>query len=230
MKRFEDELGLYLVRNALESVIDPDQTCLVMLDALLDTNEEQSPALDKLSEWVEQKLGAAVLRRLGAQVGEEVLQQLTEALFAKGGGRVGGQAAITVPLPRGGSRVNLLVVAASERLARVLSGGLGMQRYSVHFAPELGLARSRWLQAAPRAVIWDATAPILASTADCAALVIESPTPALQIVWAAEQPWSSQLNDAVRGPQHAESAPDAQAVRQVSSIRDLYDLLKSTTA
>lgn len=190
----DGETGMYLIREALEGLIEPRVASSVIFEALERGGVERLPSdAEGLLSFIQGPLQQATEERVGESTAGDVVDRLTEVL--ERALRRPDQAAQsrTVEVPAGAGPVRVLVMGRGTSLAVRLRAALGGDRVAVGAATALPAAEHLVTNLNPELVVLDAVDPIQDSTEALVSLLRGLSPACTRLVWGREQPWAERM-------------------------------------
>jgi len=224
MAAIDGETGMYLLREALEGLIEPKTASGVIFEALGDESSGELPAdVDGLLAFVQGPLRRATGKRVGESSAREVVERLEQVLdrVSKRPGAVrSGSTTLEVPVSTGPVRV--LVLSRSSTLAMRLRAALGGDRIAVGAATAVPAGEHLRSQLKPEMVIVDAVDPVQDGLEALVGLLGSFDPSITILLWGREQEWAERL-DARLGSAGVETTP----VDRREGVDPLLDLIRS---
>lgn len=196
----DGETAMFLIREALEGLVEPRAAQSVIFQALDREGVEKLPSRgDDLIAFIEGPLREATAERVGASSAREVVERLSDVLGhairrpdTPGNSR-------TVEVPAGAGPVRVLVMGRSTSLAVRLRAALGGDRVAVGASTALPAAEHMIGSFCPELVILDAVDPLQDDVHAVARLVGSLPGGTTRLIWGREQPWAEKMSAALDG-------------------------------
>lgn len=180
---------LRLIQSVIESVLAPDLADQTYREALAGRGgEPDSPS--GVVDLVHGPLRLALARRLGRSAADDVVDDLLATLMTAAPSRSPSDEG-TRELPLQRERVCVLVLSATETLARALEAELGREQLEIGTAatPE---ATRRWLSThAPGIVLIDGASFASIEPTSLHALLAPLPTTTVRAIWAVDAPYGA---------------------------------------
>lgn len=219
----DGETGMYLIREALEGLIEPRVASSVIFEALELGGVEQLPSDgDDLLGFIQGPLQTATANRVGESTAGDVVDRLTEVLErALRRPDAAGQSR-TVEVPAGAGPVRVLVMGRGTSLAVRLRASLGGDRVAVGAATALPAAEHLIANLNPELVVVDAADPIQSPVEEVAALLARLPPPCIRLVWGREQAWADRMAEALEAANSSFTPVDRR-----EGVDPLLDLIRS---
>ncbi len=215
---------MYLIREALEGLIEPRTAQSVIFEAFERGGVEKLPAdAAKLLDFIKGPLRAATAERVGATSAGEVVERLTDVLrnaiqmpdAATASSR-------TVEMPVGTGPVRVLVMGRGTSLAVRLRAALGGERVAVGAATALPAAEHMIGNLRPELVILDGVDPVQDTVDEIAELLAALPAGTTRLVWGREQDWADKVAAALDAGQVPHTLVDRR-----EGVDPLLDLIRS---
>lgn len=194
----DGETGMYLIREALEGLIEPRIASSVIFEALERGGVVELPSdADELLGFIKGPLRAATTDRVGAASAADAVDRLTEVLQRALKRPEAAAQSSTVEVPAGAGPVRVLVLGRGTSLAVRLRASLGGDRVAVGAATALSAAEHLIQNLNPELVVLDAVDPIQDSVDGLVSLLGGLPPVCTRLVWGREQPWAERIADSL---------------------------------
>jgi hypothetical protein len=186
----DGETGMYLIREALEGLLEPRIASHVIFEALERGGIESLPSdASLLIGFVEGPLRAATADRAGEATAADVVERLTSVLMKA--------VALDVEVPVGAGPVRVMVMGRGSSLAVRLRAALGGDRVAIGASTATPAAEHMLNTLRPEIIILDAVDPIQDPVEEVAGFLARTPAKTTRLVWGREQPWASRLEAAL---------------------------------
>jgi hypothetical protein len=224
MSPFDGEAGMYLIREALEGVIEPSTASGIVFEALEAAGANDLPdGLPALLAFVRGPLATVLGKRVGGAIADEVTERIEQTFERIDAGYPTSRSDMgsTLELPIGGGPVKVLVVSRSSGLAVRLRAVLGGFTTQIANAATPSAAREKAAGLVPDLVIVDAAEPIDEIDALLDVLVDLGGT-TTRVLWGEEQPAGARLKRAA-----ANRKTPLTTVDRREGVETLLDLIRS---
>ena len=219
----DGETGMYLIREALEGLLEPRVASHVIFDALERGGVDSLPSDAKeLIGFVEGPLRAATSERAGDATAADVVERLTSVLQKAVALDAAPDISRTVEVPVGAGPVRVMVMGRGSSLAVRLRAALGGDRVAIGASTATPAAEHMVATLRPEIIILDAVDPIQDPVDDVAGFLGRVPAATTRLVWGREQPWASRLAAAL----DAATVPYTPVDRR-DGVEPLLDLIRS---
>ena len=189
---------MYLIREALEGLLEPRIASHVIFDALERGKIDSLPSdASLLIGFVEGPLRAATAERAGEATAADVVERLTSVLNKAVTLDEPPDISRTVEVPIGAGPVRVMVMGRGSSLAVRLRAALGGDRVAIGASTATPAAEHMVGTLRPEIIILDAVDPIQDSLDEVAEFLARLPAATTRLVWGREQPWASRLADAL---------------------------------
>lgn len=214
---------MYLIREALEGLIEPRVASSVIFEALEKGDVDELPEdAEKLLGFIRGPLSLATAERVGETTAEDVVSRLAEVLErALRRPDVTAQSR-TVEVPPGTGPVRVLVLGRGTSLAVRLRASLGGDRVAVGAATAIPAAEHLVSNLNPELVVIDAADPVQDPLEEVAELLGSLPSSCTRLVWGREQPWAERIAGALDRGSVAYTPVDRR-----EGVDPLLDLIRS---
>jgi len=194
----DGETGMYLIREALEGLIEPRVASSVIFEALELGGVEQLPSDgDELLGFIRGPLQRATADRVGESTAGDVVDRLSEVLERALKRPDAAAQSRTVEVPAGAGPVRVLVMGRGTSLAVRLRASLGGDRVAVGAATALPAAEHLIANLNPELVVLDAVDPIQSTVDEVSGLLARLPPACTRLIWGREQAWADRMAEAL---------------------------------
>ena len=214
---------MYLIREALEGLLEPRVASHVLFEALERGGIESLPSdASLLIGFVEGPLRAATAERAGEATAADIVERLTSVLQKAVVMDAAPDVSRTVEVPLGAGPVRVMVMGRGSSLAVRLRAALGGDRVAIGASTATPAAEHMVGTLRPEIIILDAVDPIQDAVEDVAAFLARVPAKTTRLVWGREQPWASRLADALD-----QATVPYTPVDRRDGVEPLLDLIRS---
>jgi hypothetical protein len=225
-RTIDGETGMYLIREALEGLIEPRVASSVIFDALERGGIDALPSeAAKLIGFIEGPLRAATTDRVGSSTADDVVERLTGLLrtaMATPAGASGPGDVRTVEVPVGAGPVRVMVLGRGSALAVRLRAALGGDRVAVGASTAVPAAEHMATTLRPEIIVLDAVDPVQDPVDSVAEMLARVPGKGTHLVWGREQPWASKISHALD-----ERGIPFTPIDRLEGVDPLLDLIRS---
>jgi len=199
------DLGMQIIREALESYLEPKMAALIVFGALQGQPDENLPqTAEGLMDFARGALALELTRRVGQAEATVVVSNLQAILGAALGSaspprrreRHRPSQAATHALPDGSGPVKIVVVARSRRLMNQLRAAIGAHLVAAAATSDLKTLEELRRSLGPDVVVIDGQDAADIRPPDLATAMADARGRPLVLIWASDQPWGNAVSRA----------------------------------
>lgn len=222
-RRIDGETGMYLIREALEGLIEPRVASSVIFEALERGGIDALPSDgERLLDFIRGPLRSTTAERVGSSSADDVVERLADVLRTALSAPEAATGARTVEVLPGAGPVRVLVMGRGSSLAVRLRAALGGDRVAVGAATALPAAEHMATNLRPELVILDAVDPLQDPVEAIVAMLRSLPSGTTRLVWGGEQPWAGRVSSALDAASISYTPVDRR-----EGVDPLLDLIRS---